>query len=224
MRRQLSEHWSIDVDESFRRRIDPDGSLVFVAPRRTVRLVSFTGGKRDPRATVEGLRRTSSPAKIVEFSKEAEGLLCYGYVLLESDPSRMGAAYRTLYGFAVAEQTYLQMAISYDDEGDEAWARRTWESAELARPGEAAGVHAEPKREPTRKQKPFRLRASEIKPLATGRGACPSATDLITVEGRGSDTCIARNRTGAWTVGGGSSPEPNQTTTRTTRTTLACMT
>jgi hypothetical protein len=128
--RELTEDWSIDVDDSFRGRV-VDGDLQLVSlgpPLRTVWITVWA----PPPGTVEdvlaGIARSAHPDPVERFeersSDDAEVRIASWY----PEPTADGGAQWGLYAYTVRDGSYVQSAFLTDHEADRDWALKTWRS------------------------------------------------------------------------------------------------
>lgn len=116
--RRITENWSVGIDESFQRRVE-DGSLVFWRPGRTVWIICWGDGRTPTkREALALIKEDASPARQELFEEDGE-VYRFGYLLVEGKGRKRQSA---VYGFAVVEGEYIQLAAYFDAASDQAWA------------------------------------------------------------------------------------------------------
>ncbi len=135
-RRNLSEQWSIELDDSFRGQV-VDGDLELVSPgppRRTVLLALwYPPPERSPQELMAWVLAEVNPDPLERFQEGPRpedpdpdpDELRYGSWYPETIDGRTQYA---LYGYVVRRGSYVQAAFFVDDASERDWALTTWRS------------------------------------------------------------------------------------------------
>jgi len=117
--RKITEDWSVDIDDSFQRRIE-DESLVFWKPGQSVWINCWGDGTHPSKAeALANVREDADPQRRQVLDEEDGDIYRFIYALTEQQDNKVRYA---AYSFAVIEGQYLQMAIYFDSLDDRAWA------------------------------------------------------------------------------------------------------
>jgi hypothetical protein len=118
---ELSEKWMIYLPERFARRFE-EGSLVLWRPGLTIWLTAWDNNHGDSQAKrLAGIRQALSKERFAEQESNAENVTRYSYRLRDENDD---GPVESLYGFVIADDGHLQMAIYFNDLADEAEARQ----------------------------------------------------------------------------------------------------
>ena len=121
----LNATWSIQLPERFARRIEK-GSLVLWRPGLTLWITAWNNDHDEPQARrLAGLKQAMSPERFAERETKDAHVTRYQHRL--RDESEDGPV-EALYGFILCDTGHLQVAIYFDDVGEEQLARRLVES------------------------------------------------------------------------------------------------
>jgi hypothetical protein len=136
-RRNLSEQWSIDLDDDFRGQVI-DGDLRLASagpPPRTIWLaIWYPPPEHGPETLLQWVLAEVNPDPVERFEEigSDEGELRYAsWYPEEVDGHRQWA----LYGYVVRRGSYVQAAFFTDSAEDQEWALSTWRSL-LFRPAD----------------------------------------------------------------------------------------
>ncbi len=132
---QLSEKWTIDINNLFERIAETDGNVLYTTGDKSVRL--FICNEPDKsRAEIYQERiqyikdRDQSVAKTLNtFDFSDEQVLKVGYMINERDKHK---TYQVIYGTSIIDDQYLMLALYFDDKNDMDWAIETWKSIKVA--------------------------------------------------------------------------------------------
>lgn len=133
-RRNLSEQWSIDLDESFRGRV-VDGDLQLVSPGPPVRTIWLAIWYPDldqgPETLLGRVLAEVNPNPLEKFEEVGtdDGELRYASWYPETVDGRRQWS---LYGYVVRRGSYVQSAFFCDRAEDKQWALDTWRSLRFA--------------------------------------------------------------------------------------------
>ena len=132
---QLSEKWTIDINNLFERIAETDGDVLYTTGDKSVRL--FVCNEQDKtRAEIYQERiqyikdRDQSVAKTLDtFDFSDEQVLKVGYMINERDKHK---TYQVIYADSIIDDQYLMLALYFDDKNDLDWAIETWKSIKVA--------------------------------------------------------------------------------------------
>jgi hypothetical protein len=129
-RRNLSEQWSLDLDDSFSGQL-VDGDLQLVSPGPPVRTIWlaiwYPPPEHGPETLMTWVLAEVNPDPVERFEEVGtdEGELRYAsWYPEEVDGARRWA----LYGYVVRQGSYVQAAFFVDDPSERDWALATWRS------------------------------------------------------------------------------------------------
>ncbi|NDW08419.1 DUF2185 domain-containing protein [Dysgonomonas sp. 520] len=131
VKHQLTDKWTLEINNLFERRLEEDGSLLYTTGDKSLRLVVWNdkGKKRDDiyedhKMIVEN--RDQSRSKTLEtYDFTDDAVARVGYLIKESDGQK---EYGVIYAFSVIDENILQIAIYFDEEADKDWAISTWKN------------------------------------------------------------------------------------------------
>lgn len=129
-RRQLSEQWSIDLEDGFSGQV-VDGDLQLVhpgPPPRTIWVaIWYPGPEHGPETLMQWVLAEVNPDPVERFEDIGtdEGELRYASWYPEDVDGRRQWA---LYGYVVRRGSYVQAAFFSNRESDKQWAVDTWRS------------------------------------------------------------------------------------------------
>ena len=136
-RRNLSEQWSIDLDDTFRGQV-VDGDLQLVSPGpppRTIWLaIWYPGPEHGPETLREWVLAEVNPNPVERFDEPGSdaGELRYASWYPEDVDGRRQWS---LYGYVMRRGSYVQAAFFSALEADRDWALTTWRSLRFAAAG-----------------------------------------------------------------------------------------
>ncbi len=127
----LTATWSIHLPERFARRVE-EGALVLWRPGLTIWLTAWNNDHGESQAKrLAGIKESASQKRFQEHESNAKSLSRYSYRMREENDN---GPVESLNGFVINDDGHLQMAIYFDNPGDEAEAYQLVESvAELKR-------------------------------------------------------------------------------------------
>ncbi|MDQ1672781.1 MAG: hypothetical protein QOC98_1343 [Frankiaceae bacterium] len=142
-RRTLSEHWSIDLDDSFTGQV-VDGDLQLVSPGpppRTVLLALwYPPSERSPEELMAWVLAEVNPDPVERFQESDDpDELRYASWYPETVD---GQTQYALYGYVVRRGSYVQAAFFADDAAQRDWALATWRSLHYSPPQHAPADHS----------------------------------------------------------------------------------
>ncbi|MDQ1636330.1 MAG: hypothetical protein QOJ32_3139 [Frankiaceae bacterium] len=142
-RRTLSEHWSIDLDDSFTGQV-VDGDLQLVSPGpppRTVLLALwYPPPERSPEELMAWVLAEVNPDPVERFQESDDpDELRYASWYPETVD---GQTQYALYGYVVRRGSYVQAAFFADDAAQRDWALATWRSLQYSPPQHAPADHS----------------------------------------------------------------------------------
>lgn len=127
---QLTEEWTIEINNLFERSIEKDGTLYYTTGDKSIRMTIWNADKSREElyaqhsADIEN--RDQTKAKTLEkFEFSDNQVLRIGYLIEENDEVK---TYMVLYGFSVIDKQVVQLAIYFDEKNDLDWATHTWKN------------------------------------------------------------------------------------------------
>jgi hypothetical protein len=143
-RRNLSEQWSIDLDESFAGQV-VDGDLQLVSPGPPVRTVWlalwYPPPEHGPEKLLEWVLAEVNPNPTKRFDEGGADNDELRYASWYPEEIE-GRAQWALYGYVVRRGSYVQAAFFSEREEDLDWALGTWRSLRFRAPAGPAGEPA----------------------------------------------------------------------------------
>jgi hypothetical protein len=135
-RRNLSDQWSIDLDDSFRGTV-VDGDLQLVSPGpppRTILLALwYPPAERSPEELMAWVLAEVNPDPLERFQEtDNPDELRYGSWYPETID---GVTQWAFYGYVVRRGSYVQAAFFVDDATERDWALATWRSLRYSADG-----------------------------------------------------------------------------------------
>jgi hypothetical protein len=127
-RHEITRDWSIELDDAFQRRLEPNGDLVFAAPGKTVRGAVFDTHGESAVAAIEKLAGGRFQ-NAESFEHREGGTVARAFLILEADGPR---SYHTLHAFTAVRGSVATLALSFDDPGQRPWALAAWKSLRSA--------------------------------------------------------------------------------------------
>ena len=130
-KKKITDHWTIDIDDSYQRHIDKEGDLVFATKDKTVRLAvwGYKDQTRqqiyDEHKTITFTRDESEAPTIETFDLSDDNAGRIGYMIEETDGEKK---YKVIYAFTIVDEDLVQAAIYFDNDSDKKWALDTWRS------------------------------------------------------------------------------------------------
>ncbi len=126
--RRITEHWSAEVDNSFRSRVD-NGSKVFWKPGRTIWIDVYDTQKRESvDQTLKKLKASASKERKDIFDFKDGQIHRFAYLLREVTD---GKATDAVYSHSIVPTEYMLMAIYFDKAEDKEWASALAKSAQF---------------------------------------------------------------------------------------------
>jgi len=129
MRRQLTEDWSIELDEEYASRV-VDGNLQLAAPSRprTIRIAVWSPPEtEEPKALLEWTKQEARPDPEWFTEEQGAGTDELRYASWYAESGERGTQY-SLYGYTVRRGSVVQGAFISDAPDDREWALETWRS------------------------------------------------------------------------------------------------
>lgn len=132
-RRNLSEHWSIDLDDGFTGQV-VDGDLQLVhpgpPPRNILLAIWYPNAEHGPETLMQWVLAEVNPAPTESFEEigSDEGELRYASWYPEDPVTADGRRRWALYGYVVRRGSYVQSAFFSERAEDRTWALETWRS------------------------------------------------------------------------------------------------
>ncbi|MBE8727615.1 DUF2185 domain-containing protein [Flavobacterium hungaricum] len=127
---QLTDQWSIEINNLFEGSMEEDGTLFFTTGDKSLRLVVWESDKSKNELYQDYLQeienRDQSRSKTLqrfEFSDAA--VLRIGYLIEETDGQK---TYDVLYGFSIVDKELLYHVFYFDEKADLDWAVSTWKN------------------------------------------------------------------------------------------------
>lgn len=127
VRHPVTDAWSIELPDDGTGAITDDGNLVVTSPGRTVVVSPWDAAPgTTPQQAYARLRAEDRPAPAEEHAGEGpDGTVWWAFLVDEDDD---GHRYLGLYGYVLAPDEWLQVAVLVDDPADHDWALDTWRS------------------------------------------------------------------------------------------------
>ncbi|MBO9675907.1 MAG: DUF2185 domain-containing protein [Sphingobacteriaceae bacterium] len=128
---QLSDKWSININNLFERIEEKNGHLLYTTGDKSVRLFICNEQDRTKeeiyQERIQFIKdRDQSVAKTLNtFDFSDNQVLKVGYMINERDNHK---TYQVIYGSSIIDQQFLMLALYFDDKKDIDWAIETWES------------------------------------------------------------------------------------------------
>jgi hypothetical protein len=124
-RRRLTEHWSIDLDDSFASRV-VEGELQLVSPGPPVRTIWLGVWDTSDESLPDTIRR-------IRESQHADPLERFEEAGADADEKRIASWYpeedhHGLYAYTVRPGSCVQASFLVDDPADKDWALSAWRS------------------------------------------------------------------------------------------------
>jgi hypothetical protein len=124
----ITDHWSVNLPRKFNRRVE-DGDLIIWRPMFTMYLTVWNNDNNQSEAErLSWLKSEMSQVAFAIQESDDGDIIRLGYRLTEDHD---GAAVNAWYGFAIADNGHVQMAIYFDDESDLELAQAVWRSVAL---------------------------------------------------------------------------------------------
>jgi hypothetical protein len=127
---RLTGQWTIDINNLFERIVEDTGDLLYTTGDKSVRLAIWQEEKSKNELQAEYQEvvntRDQSEAKTLKtFDFSDDTIARVGYLIKEGDDEK---EYNVLYGFTLADQETIQVALYFDDDVDLDWAVVTWKN------------------------------------------------------------------------------------------------
>jgi hypothetical protein len=126
---KITEQWTIEIDNSFQRRVDEEGDLIFATKDKTVRLAVW-GYKDQTRQEIYDEHKIISTTRddietptLETFDLSDDNAARIGYMIEEADGEKK---YKVIYAFTIVDADLVQAAIYFDNDSDKRWALDTW--------------------------------------------------------------------------------------------------
>ncbi|MFB9078064.1 DUF2185 domain-containing protein [Flavobacterium procerum] len=130
---QLTDKWSIEINNLFERTIEENGTLYYTTGDKSVRL-DIWESEQNKEALYEEYQlniknrnqEISKTLQTFEFSDNDVSRI--GYLIQETEEEK---TYHVVFGFSLIDQMILMSAFYFDEESDFEWAIDTWKNIKL---------------------------------------------------------------------------------------------
>jgi hypothetical protein len=124
----LSDDWVIHINNLFERILEESGDLLYTTGDKSVRIAIWEEDKSKEALYAEYQEvvntRDQAIAKTLKtFDFSDDTIARVGYLIREDDD---GKEYNVLYGFTLADEETVQVALYFDRDDDLEWAIETW--------------------------------------------------------------------------------------------------
>jgi hypothetical protein len=138
VRKQLTDEWSIDLDNEYITRV-VGHNLLLVAPGRTIWIAVWNlPADQAPEATLEGIKRElPNPSPDGSVEEWSEDRLEVRYASWYPEPGDRGTQY-SLNGYTIRRRSWVQAALISDSPRDTEWALAVWRSLSYQSPNTLA--------------------------------------------------------------------------------------
>ena len=126
---QLTNEWSMEINNMFTKRIEEDWDTVFAVEDKTVKLSIWNEPNKNRKQLYLSHQdiinnRNQSKSPVLEtFDFTDEFISRIGYMIEEDYGEKI---YKVIYAFSIVEHQVVQLAFYFDNDEDQQWGIDTW--------------------------------------------------------------------------------------------------